>query len=236
MTIDIRVVTAPEALAAFPEFEDFIWGGDDERVSVNVMVAVISEGGVAIGAYDDGRLVGSAFGFPAHEQRVLHSHYLAVHPDLRGSGLGERIKRAQGEWCLGNGYTAMRWTYDPLQLANAHLNLNKLRGMGVSYHVDHYGALGGINGSLPSDRLTVQWELADERPPFAESFVLDVPPVSPAQIAAAEPAAFEARLGVRDAMAPHLADGWFVTGVDRHARTYTLSRVDPAERLPGHSG
>ena len=29
---------------------------------------------------------------------------------------------------------------------------------------------------------------------------------------------------VRDAMAPHLADGWVVSAVDRHARTYTLSR------------
>jgi predicted GNAT superfamily acetyltransferase len=225
VTIDVRVVTAPEALAAFPDFEDFIWGGDDERVSVNVMVAVISEGGVAIGAYDDDRLVGSVFGFPSHEQRVLHSHYLAVHPDQRGSGLGERMKRAQAEWCLANGYTAMRWTYDPLQLTNAHLNLNKLGAMGVAYHIDHYGALGGINGSLPSDRLTVQWELATDRPSFSEWFVLDVPPVTPAHIAAADPSAFAARLGVRDAMAPHLADGWFVTAVDRNARTYTLSRT-----------
>jgi predicted GNAT superfamily acetyltransferase len=193
-------------------------------VSVNVMVAVIAEGGVAIGAYREGHLVGTAFGFPAREQGVLHSHYLAVHPDLRRSGLGERIKHAQREWCLANGYTAMRWTFDPLQLANAHLNLNKLGAIGVSYHVNHYGALGGINGSLPSDRLTVQWELAASRPVFAETFVLDVPPVAPEQIAAAEPAALAARLAVRDAMAPHLADGWFVTAVDREQRTYTLSR------------
>ena len=225
MTIDIRSVVAPEELAAFPEFEDFIWGGDDERVSVNVMVAVIEEGGVALGAFDlDGRLVGTAFGFPAREQGVLHSHYLAVHPELRRSGLGERIKHAQREWCLANGYTAMRWTFDPLQLANAHLNLNKLGAVGVSYHVNHYGALGGINGSLPSDRLTVQWHLASPRPEFAETFVLDVPPVTPEQIAAAEPEAVAARLAVRDAMAPHLADGWLVTAVDRENRTYTLSR------------
>ncbi len=225
MTIDVRVVTAPEELAAFAEFEDFIWGGDDERVSVNVMVAVIAEGGVALGAYDvDGSLVGTAFGFPAREPGVLHSHYLAVHPELRRSGLGERIKHAQREWCLANGYTAMRWTFDPLQLANAHLNLNKLGAVGVSYHVNHYGALGGINGSLPSDRLTVQWELASSRPAFSDTFVLDVPPVAPEQIAAAEPTALAARLAVREAMAPHLADGWVVTAVDREQRTYTLSR------------
>ena len=224
MNIELRVLTTPEELAALPDFEDFIWGGEDERVSVNVLVAVISEGGVALGAYDDGVLVGCTFGFPTHDPAVLHSHYLAVHPDLRGSGIGERLKRAQAQWCLANGYTAMRWTFDPLQLANAHLNLNKLGAMGVRYHINHYGALGGINGSLPSDRLTVQWELVAARPSFTESFVLDVPPVTPAQIAAAAPEAHDARLVVRAAIGPHLSDGWRVTGVDRHARTYTLSR------------
>ena len=224
MTIELRVLTRPQDLAAMPDFEDLIWGGEDERVSVNVLVAVISEGGVAIGAFDDGNLVGSAFGFPTHDPAVLHSHYLAVHPAHRGSGLGERIKRAQAEWCLANGYTAMRWTFDPLQLTNAHLNLNKLRAIGVAYHVDHYGALGGINGSLPSDRLTVRWDLVETHRRFRESFVLDVPLVSPEQIAAAATEAFAARLSVRDSMAAHLEDGWRVTGVDRTERTYTLSR------------
>ena len=118
----------------------------------------------------------------------------------------------------------MRWTFDPLQLTNAHLNLNKLGAFGVHYHVNHYGSLGGINGSLPSDRLTVQWELDRPRPLFGESFVLDVPAVSPAEIAASAPEALHARLAVRDTMAPHLEDGWKVSAVDREARTYTLAR------------
>ena len=70
----------------------------------------------------------------------------------------------------------------------------------------------------------MQWYLDRPRPAFNESFVLDVPPVTPEQIAASAPEAFAARLAVRDAMAPHLAEGWVVAGVDRHARTYTLAR------------
>jgi hypothetical protein len=54
--------------------------------------------------------------------------------------------------------------------------------------------------------------------------VLSVPPVTPDQIAASASAALAARLAVRDAMGPHLADGWLATGVDREARTYTLAR------------
>jgi predicted GNAT superfamily acetyltransferase len=224
VTLEIRSLHHADELAALPEFEKFIWGEDDEMVSVNMLVATISEGGMAMGAYDDGELVGTVYGFATHDAAVLHSHYLAVHPRLRGTGLGERLKHEQATWCLANGYTSMRWTFDPLQLTNAHLNLNKLGALGIAYHVNHYGALGGINGGLPSDRLTVQWWLQRERPSYAESFVLAVPAATTEQIAAASPEAFNARYTVRDEMAPHLAEGWTVTGVDRHARTYTLSR------------
>ena len=160
MTVEFRVLTDADDLAVMPEVEQLIWGGEDDRVSVNMLVATISEGGVAVAAFDDGRIVGSAYGFATREPDVLHSHYLAVHPDYRSQGLGERIKREQAAWCAANGYTSMRWTFDPLQLTNAHLNLNKLGAVGIHYHVNHYGALGGINGSLPSDRLTVQWYFA----------------------------------------------------------------------------
>lgn len=224
MTIELRILRAADELAALPAFEARVWGGDDDRVSVNMLVACIEEGGVAIGAFDGERLVGSVFGFRTFEARVLHSHYMAVDPDYRRGGLGEQLKRRQAEWCVDNDVTAMRWTFDPLQLANAHLNLNKLGAFGVTYHVNHYGSLGGINGSLPSDRLTVQWELERPRLSFAEQFVLDVPAVSPDEIAASAPEALHARLAVRDAMAPHLADGWKVMAVDRGERTYTLGR------------
>ncbi|MFM2078149.1 MAG: hypothetical protein RJA49_2039 [Actinomycetota bacterium] len=224
MTLEFRVLTTADELAVMPDFEGFIWGGDEDRVSVNVLAAVVHEGGLALAAFEDERVVASAFAFPTHEPGVLHSHYMAVHPDRRGTGIGEQMKRAQAVWCRDHGYHAMRWTFDPLQLTNAHLNLNKLGALGVEYHVNLYGALGGINGSLPSDRLTVQWELVAPRPDLRESFVLSVPPVSPDEIAASRPEAFAARMAIRDEMAPHLTDGWVVAAVDRLARTYTLAR------------
>ncbi len=224
MTLEFRVLSSAAELAVMPEFEGLIWGGDDERVSVNVLVAVVHEGGLALAAFDGDLVVSTAFAFPTHEQGVLHSHYMAVHPEYRSRGVGEQMKRAQAVWCRDHGYHAMRWTYDPMQLTNAHLNLNKLSALGVMYHSDLYGPLGGINGSLPSDRLTVQWELVAPRPAFAETFVLSVPLVTPEQIAASAPEAHAARMAIREAMEPHLRDGWVVAGVDRHARTYTLAR------------
>lgn len=231
MTVDgaaevvIRELVTADELNALPEFELRIWQGANEVVSSNLLVAVVSEGGVALGAFDGGRVVGAAFGFPTRDPAVLHSHYMAVDPRYRRRGLAVELKQRQRAWCLEHGYKAMRWTFDPLQLANAHLNLRVLGTEGTSYHVDHYGALGGINGGLPSDRLTVTWDLRTPRggaaaaPVAGERFV-DVQPFAPDAIERAAAEAIAARLALRDALAPLLADGWRVVDVDRDARRY----------------
>jgi predicted GNAT superfamily acetyltransferase len=178
---------------------------------------------MAIGAFVDDRIVGSVYGFPTREPHVLHSHYMAVDPDFRRMGLGVQLKQRQRGWCLDHGFSHVRWTYDPLQLGNAHLNLHALGAVGVAYHVDHYGHLGGINGSLPSDRVTVSWQLqnADERP--TPTLAVEVPPVTADDIANSSDAALEARLHVRAELAGRIGDGWSLVGVDRSRRQYLLA-------------
>lgn len=223
MTIEFRELRTAAELAPMPALERRVWGGSD-LIAVNMLVATITEGGMAIGAFDGDRLVGSVYGFATHQPHVLHSHYLAVDPDYRRTGLGVALKHEQRDWCLANGRTAMRWTFDPLQLGNAHLNLRSLRAIGAQYHPDFYGPMGGINGGLPSDRLVVEWDLVGQRFAGAESTQVEVPPVSADEIAGATTTALEARVAFRDAMLPLIADGWRVTDVDRAGRTYTLSR------------
>lgn len=223
MTIEFRELRTAAELAPMPVLEAVVWG-DVDLVALNLLVATVNEGGMAIGAFDGARLVGSVYGFATHQPQVLHSHYLAVDPAYRRTGLGVELKQRQRDWCLANGRTAMRWTFDPLQLGNAHLNLRSLHAVGVEYHANFYGPMGGINGGLPSDRLVVQWDLVGQRFVGTESAVITVPAVTADEIAAAAQHALEARLAVRDAMQPFLGDGWFVTDVDRVGRTYTLTR------------
>lgn len=224
MNIQFRPLRSAAELSEVTRFEELIWGAPDDLVPASMLVAVVGEGGLVLGGFDGERLVATAFAFPTHERDVLHSHYIAVHPDVRRQGLGERIKHEQVAWCRANGYRSMRWTFDPLQLANAHLNLNKLGARGVRYHVDLYGVMGGINGLLPSDRLTVQWWFDDPPAPFHEHRTVTVPDVTPEEIAASATAATAARLAVRDAFVPLLADGWQVASVDVASRRYTLGR------------
>jgi predicted GNAT superfamily acetyltransferase len=224
VTIEFRELRTAAELAPMPVLESRVWGNQNELVRVNMLVATIIEGGMAIGAFDGDRLVGSVYGFATNQPHVLHSHYLAVDPDYRRTGLGLALKHRQRDWCLANGRTAMRWTFDPLQLGNAHLNLRSLGAVGVQYHPNLYGPMIGINGGLPSDRLMVEWDLVGARFAGNTSVEVEVPPVSADEIAAAAPAAMEARVGLRDAMLPLLADGWRAIDVDRTSRTYTLTR------------
>jgi predicted GNAT superfamily acetyltransferase len=232
--ISFRELRTADELAVLCEFERRIWGEGDV-VSLNMIVATIDEGGMAIGAFapahdassaqDAGDVVvGAVYGFPSRESGVLHSHYMAVDPAHRRSGLGVRLKHLQRDWCLANGYSTMRWTYDPLQLPNGHLNLRVLGAVGVSYHENHYGRMGGLNGELPSDRVTVQWSLEGKRRNWIERQTVDVAPATADDIAASTDVALAARLQLRAALQPAMRDGWTLVDVDREARQYVLAR------------
>ncbi|MCU1358754.1 MAG: hypothetical protein JWN99_43 [Ilumatobacteraceae bacterium] len=221
--LEFRELVTAAQLAVLPAFEHRIWGSGGDAVSVNMLVATITEGGMAIGAFVDDRIVGAVYGFPTRDPAVLHSHYMAVDPAHRRSGLGVELKQRQRSWCLERGMTHIRWTYDPLQLGNAHLNLRALGAVGVAYHVDHYGNLGGINGSLPSDRITVAWELSPQSPRPQPALAIDVPSATADDIAASSPVALAARLAVRAELAERMAEGWLLVDVDRAQRQYFLA-------------
>jgi predicted GNAT superfamily acetyltransferase len=224
MSIEFRDLETADELAVLPPFERAIWGGEFELVSVNVLVATVSEGGMAIGAFDEGRLVGAVYGFATREPDVLHSHYLAVEPAYRRRGLAKELKLHQRHWCLQRGITAMRWTYDPLQLGNARFNVEVLGAVGQRYHPNHYGVLGGINGGLPSDRVTVRWDLLGHSREHSENLDVDVPHVTPDDIAGSSMAALHARLALRESLHAAMDDGWEITGVDFDGRRYLLTR------------
>jgi predicted GNAT superfamily acetyltransferase len=123
-------------------------------------------GGVLIGAFDSGRMVGFVCGFSGWERDhpYHHSHMLAVVPDYRGSGLGERLKWAQRERVLAKGIELINWTFDPLQAVNANLNINRLGAVARKYRVNLYGdSSSPLHGSLPTDRFEAEWLLSSVR-------------------------------------------------------------------------
>ena len=86
------------------------------------------------------------------------SHTLGVHPDYRGAGLGRELKLAQRERVLALGLDLIEWTYDPLQVLNANLNIVTLGAVVEEYEENVYGeSVSPLHGGLPTDRFVCQW-------------------------------------------------------------------------------
>jgi predicted GNAT superfamily acetyltransferase len=151
-------------LAEFRQVERLegeIWGPID-LVPVPILAVTVRRGGILIGAFDQDRLAGFVYSFPAlrpgHAQVSHWSHMLGVHPDYRGAGLGRSLKLAQRERALALGIDLIEWTFDPLMALNAHLNLVRLGVVVEEYEENVYGeSASPLHGGLPTDRFVCQW-------------------------------------------------------------------------------
>lgn len=172
----VREVVDTEDLHECEAIQVEAWGyGDLETVPASQLRAVQQAAGMVLGAYRGDLMVGFAYGFLARDlermQRAdegdndpravgLHSHLVAVRPGLQGTGVGRSLKWGQRQWCLERGLEWMHWTFDPLQVKNARLNLHHLGGSSRTYLVDFYGVISGpLSGDQATDRLLLEWDL-----------------------------------------------------------------------------
>lgn len=156
-------------MAEVEPVEQAIWNiADLEVTCTHTLHALVENGGSLIGAYDGDSLVGFVLGIPAiindntrplSDRLKLYSYMAGVLPAYQGQGIGYRLKLAQREDALQRGYQLITWTYDPLESANAQLNIGKLGAVCHTYHRHFHGDLGGINAGLATDRFNVAWWL-----------------------------------------------------------------------------
>jgi predicted GNAT superfamily acetyltransferase len=65
---------------------------------------------------------------------------------------------------LGRGIRLVEWTFDPLELKNAHFNLNRLGAICRRYIPDLYGVTTSpLHRGIPTDRLVAEWWLDSPR-------------------------------------------------------------------------
>ncbi|MGN8232606.1 GNAT family N-acetyltransferase [Priestia flexa] len=161
----IRRVEHPDELRKVGNLERTIWKGEDP-VPVEMMVATIRNGGLVLGAFLEDKLIGFQYSFPGFDskQSYLCSHSLGILKEYRSYGIGQKLKWAQRQEAKKLGYELLAWTYDPLETANANLNLRKLGGIGAAYKENYYGELNDIlNAGIPSDRFVVHWWIQSDR-------------------------------------------------------------------------
>jgi len=195
--VTIRKCETLEEMHACFALQKEVWKFlDAELIPVRVFVVANKIGGQVVGAFaaralaaneesagelagqENGRaqeLVGFALSLPAVRggHSYLHSQMLAVRPQYRNGGLGRQIKLYQREDALARGFELMEWTFDPLEIKNAYLNIEKLGAIARRYNVNQYGITSSpLGGSLPSDRLVAEWWMKSKR---AEAVVADRP-------------------------------------------------------------
>ena len=211
-----------------------VWGEGDLPDPADLMMVIQAEGGLVGGAFDGGRLLGYIFGFPTRDPQVQHSHRLAVLPGARGLRLGVRLKLYQRDWGLRHGIARVRWTFDPLRLLNATLNVHRLGTTSNTYLPDYYGKMAGINSGLASDRLMVDWDLtspavaalAEGRPrpdQPATPLPLSLPEDLETLTRDAPDEARALRMGLRRQLQAAFSDGRRIVGFDRTSRHYLLT-------------
>jgi predicted GNAT superfamily acetyltransferase len=166
-----------------------IWNfTDDELVPLRMFVVAEKVGGQVMGAFDGKEMIGFALSVPGTRSGhlYLHSHMLAVRKEHRNTGLGRRLKLLQREDALSRGIELIEWTYDPLEIKNAYLNIEKLGAISRRYNINQYGITSSpLQGGLPSDRLIAEWWLKSKRvqtlletgknPVFEPKTSIDVP-------------------------------------------------------------
>src|SRR5664279_4224284 len=169
--ITIRKCETLEEMQACFALQREVWKfSDADLIPVRMFVVASKIGGHVIGAFDesDGKqtVVAFALAIPGmrNSHSYLHSHMLGVREEYRNGGLGRRVKLFQRDDALKRGFELMEWTFDPLEIKNAYLNIEKLGAIARRYNVNQYGITSSpLQGGLPTDRLVAEWWLKSDR-------------------------------------------------------------------------
>lgn len=182
----IRSCEGFDELEACVQLQVETWGYEPADIMPRKAFLVMQKvGGQVIGAFDTdipgtsphgdpGSLIGFAMALPGVKSAAnfadgqarpyLHSHMLAVREGYRNRGLGVQLKLEQRRDALSRGIRLMEWTFDPLEIKNAFLNIRKLGAIVRQYRENFYGVSSSrLQGGLPTDRLVAEWRLDSPR-------------------------------------------------------------------------
>lgn len=201
---DVRDVTSPDELKLCVGLYEQVFrlGPGDGSLNTRLLVGIVRNSGIVVGAFVGTEMIGFALSFLAfdRERQVMYqwSQLAVVAEAAQGMGVGRRLKLAQRDAARAMGISTMRWSFDPFRVRNAHFNLNVLGARAFKLERDLYGSHGhGLDVEESTDRLLAQWDLTVESPPPREAAsggpmgaakltgdraTLAVPAVSPRQL------------------------------------------------------
>src|SRR6202453_641962 len=242
--LDVRHCSKLAEYEECVRLERAVWG---EAIAVPSALFVVAHhtGGQVVGAFHEGEMAGFALALAAMRsgKPFLHSHMTAVLAPFRDRGVGRRLKLFQRQDALKRGIDLIEWTFDPLEVKNAHFNFVRLGAVSRRYIPDCYGVTASpLHGGLPTDRLVAEWWLSSERvksiladdaPPINGSPQRVSIPANPTEIREANrEAAAQVQAQTREHFQEWFAKGYAATGVEsREGGTDYL--LEPAAAVNG---
>jgi predicted GNAT superfamily acetyltransferase len=166
LEITVRACTGLSEFATCIEIERAVWGSADiDVVPLPLFVVAAETGGQVLGAFAGDRMIGFTLAIAGVRGRkpFLHSHMTAVLRPYRNQGAGRGLKLFQRQEALDRGIDLIEWTFDPLEIKNAHFNF-RLGAIARRFIPNMYGVTTSpLHGRLPTDRLVAEWRLRSPR-------------------------------------------------------------------------
>jgi predicted GNAT superfamily acetyltransferase len=221
-----------------------IWG---EQIAVPSAIFVVAHhtGGQILGAFDGDKMVGFTLALAGTRggKSFLHSHMTAVLPEYQNRGVGRRLKLFQRQDALKRDIRLVEWTFDPLELKNAHFNFVRLGAIAQRFIPDCYGITASpLHAGLPTDRLVAEWWidsdrvkniLADNSLPAAADIQSISLPANLNEIKTKDrAAAARVQAQLRDQLQKLLHAGYIVTGLEPRGATNDYI-LEPAASVAG---
>jgi predicted GNAT superfamily acetyltransferase len=236
-----------DSLAEYEEcvrLEKSLWG-EPMAVPSAIFVVAHHTGGQILGAFDGRKLVGFTLSLVGTrgDKPFIHSHMTGVLPEYQNHGVGRRLKLFQRQDALKRGIRLIEWTFDPLELRNAHFNLVRLGAVVRRFVPNCYGITASpLHLGLPTDRLVAEWWIDSPR---VKSILADnpLPSNSPARTVSLptnigdlrandRKAAERIQAEVRGQFEKLLHSGFVATGLERREVT-TDYVLEPAQSVAG---
>jgi predicted GNAT superfamily acetyltransferase len=240
--IRIKMIEDAQEMSVCVELQQRIWGyAPIDTVPDQIFIVAKKTGGQVMTAYDGDTPVGFAVAFAAMREGLtyLHSHMVGVVEEYQNSGVGRLLKLAQREDALERGIDLIEWTFDPLQLKNAHFNIERLGAIVRHYIPNLYGRTSSpLHAGLPTDRLVGEWwvhskrvedVLAGEQRAMGSDCERIAIPADIRQICRDEPLTAEKiQTNVREQFLTNIADGRAAVGFEfnKEQGTYLLERYE----------
>jgi len=178
-TIVVRHCRGLAEFEACMKIELAVWEDSDLHVPLPLYVVAEETGGQVLGAFAGERMIGFTMALAGVRagRPILHSHMTAVLEEFRDRGVGKKLKLLQREDALARGIELVEWTFDPLEIKNAHFNLVRLGAIARRYIPNCYGITSSpLHAGLPTDRLMAEWWLESAR--VKEAVSLQPPAIS----------------------------------------------------------